>query len=139
MRTATGRTRDIGLPSISTSPSTIWMQRLPTWSAPAAPSKTSSEVTGEPSRSVPTRSATASAWCHSSRRPTQMASFDVELDAAPGLVVQQRKELVELFGYETRNKYEIRTQSGQQLGFAAEQQKGVLGFLVRQLVGHWRS
>jgi uncharacterized protein YxjI len=68
-----------------------------------------------------------------------MASFDVELDTAAGLVVAQRKELAELFGYETLNKYEIRTLSGQQLGFAAEQQKGVLGFLVRQLVGHWRS
>jgi uncharacterized protein YxjI len=68
-----------------------------------------------------------------------MTSFDVELDTAPGLIVAQRKELAELFGYETRNKYELLTLSGQPLGFAAEQQKGVLGFLIRQLVGHWRS
>ena len=68
-----------------------------------------------------------------------MSSFDAELDRATGLVVAQRKELAELLGYETRNKYEIRTLTGEQVGFAAEQQKGVLGFLARQFLGHWRT
>lgn len=68
-----------------------------------------------------------------------MTSFDAELDAAPGLVVAQRKELAELLGFETRNKYEIRSANGEPLGFAAEQQKGVAGFLLRQFLGHWRT
>jgi uncharacterized protein YxjI len=67
-----------------------------------------------------------------------MSPFDAVLDRADGLVVTQRKELGELLGFETRNKYEIRTLEGAELGFAAEQQKGVLGFLARQFLGHWR-
>jgi uncharacterized protein YxjI len=68
-----------------------------------------------------------------------MSTFDATLDAAQGLAVVQRKELAELLGYETRNKYELRTLAGEPLGFAAEQQKGVLGFLARQYLGHWRT
>ncbi len=54
------------------------------------------------------------------------------------LYVIQRRELPELFGYETRNKYELRLESGESIGFAAEQQKGILGFFFRQWFGHWR-
>lgn len=54
------------------------------------------------------------------------------------LVIRQRRELIELLGYETRNKYEILDESGQAIGFCAEQQKGFLGFLFRQFLGHWR-
>jgi uncharacterized protein YxjI len=68
-----------------------------------------------------------------------MADFDHELNGAAGLVVAQRTELAELFGYETRNKYEICSLGGAPVGFAAEQQKGVLSFLARQFVGHWRT
>jgi len=55
------------------------------------------------------------------------------------VVVQQRKELVEMFGFETRNKYEIYNDQKQLIGFCAEQQKGFLGILLRQLIGHWRT
>ncbi len=55
------------------------------------------------------------------------------------LLIVQRHELAELFGYETRNKYSIETPNGEPLGFAAEQQKGFLGFLIRQFLGHWRK
>ncbi|UYL08038.1 phospholipid scramblase family protein [Bdellovibrio sp. SKB1291214] len=55
------------------------------------------------------------------------------------LFIRQRKELAELIGFETRNKYEIRNQKGEVVGFCAEQQKGFLGLLVRQFLGHWRS
>jgi uncharacterized protein YxjI len=51
----------------------------------------------------------------------------------------QRRELAEFFGYETRNKYVLQSESGAEVGFAAEQQKGILGFLFRQWFGHWRS
>lgn len=55
------------------------------------------------------------------------------------LIVRQRRELAELFGFETRNKYEICDEKNNVLGFCAEQNKGILGFLFRQFLGHWRS
>jgi uncharacterized protein YxjI len=55
------------------------------------------------------------------------------------LMVRQRRELAELFGFETRNRYEIVSEGGAPIAYAAEQQKGFLGFLFRQFLGHWRS
>lgn len=55
------------------------------------------------------------------------------------IVIKQAFELAELFGYETRNKYRILDESGSEIGFVAEQQKGMLAFLFRQFLGHWRS
>lgn len=54
------------------------------------------------------------------------------------LMIRQRRELAELFGFETRNKYEITDEQKNVIGFAAEQQKGIFGFLFRQYLGHWR-
>jgi Zn-finger nucleic acid-binding protein/uncharacterized protein YxjI len=53
------------------------------------------------------------------------------------VLLHQQLELGELFGFETRNKYALRAEAGQ-FGWAAEQSKSVLGFLLRQLLGHWR-
>jgi uncharacterized protein YxjI len=55
------------------------------------------------------------------------------------LIVSQRTELAELFGFETRNKYEIRDENGIQIGFAAEQEKNFLAHISRYFFGHWRS
>jgi uncharacterized protein YxjI len=55
------------------------------------------------------------------------------------LMVRQRFEAAELFGFETRNKYDVVGEGGAQVAFAAEQQKGFLGFLFRQMLGHWRT
>lgn len=57
----------------------------------------------------------------------------------PEVFVRQKRELAELFGFETRNKYEIVDSRKNVLGFAAEQNKGLMGFLGRQFLGHWRS
>jgi uncharacterized protein YxjI len=54
------------------------------------------------------------------------------------LVISQRIELGEFFGFETRNKYQILDETKQPVAFAAEQQKGIFGFLLRQVIGHWR-
>jgi uncharacterized protein YxjI len=54
------------------------------------------------------------------------------------LMIVQRRELAELFGIETRNKYAIEA-NGVQIGFAAEQGKGGLAFLARMFFGHWRT
>lgn len=61
-----------------------------------------------------------------------------ELSTYSSLRIKQCFELGEIFGFETRNKYSIETDSGSTIGFVAEQQKGILGFLFRQFLGHWR-
>jgi uncharacterized protein YxjI len=55
------------------------------------------------------------------------------------LMVRQRHELGELFGFETRNKYEVVSEGGAPVAYAAEQGKGFFGFLFRQALGHWRK
>jgi uncharacterized protein YxjI len=54
------------------------------------------------------------------------------------MLVRQRHELAEWFGFETRNKYEVMSVSGQSLAFAAEQGRGFFGLMLRQMLGHWR-
>lgn len=55
-------------------------------------------------------------------------------------LVEQRREPWEwIAGLETRNKYLVADEGGAPLAFAAEQHRGVSGFLARQLLGHWRS
>jgi uncharacterized protein YxjI len=66
----------------------------------------------------------------------QLANFD--LTGYSHLIIHQRHEMGEWLGFETRNKYEILNQSQTPIGFAAEKQKGILGFLFRQFLGHWR-
>lgn len=53
--------------------------------------------------------------------------------------VVQRRELIELAGFETRNKYEVLGSNNESIGFVAEQGKGALQFLMRYLLGHWRT
>ena len=62
-----------------------------------------------------------------------------QLVGLQSLKVRQLREVFELVGFETRNKYSIETDNGAPFLFAAEQQKGALGFLFRQSLGHWRS
>ncbi len=68
-----------------------------------------------------------------------VARFDSELSDGRHVIVTQRKELAELFGVESRNKYEIVNARGVRVGFAAEQGKGFWGFLFRQAMGHLRT
>lgn len=49
------------------------------------------------------------------------------------------REIVELFGYETRNKYQILDEQKRLIAYAAEQGKGLIGFILRQYLGHWRK
>ncbi len=54
------------------------------------------------------------------------------------LMIVQKREIAELFGIETRNKYSIES-NGAPFAFAAEQGKGGLAFLARMFMGHWRT
>jgi uncharacterized protein YxjI len=63
-----------------------------------------------------------------------------EIDlSSPKILIKQRYEVAEFLGYETRNKYDILNAEGHLIGYAAEQQKGIWNFLVRQFMGHWRT
>ena len=63
----------------------------------------------------------------------------ITLAGHKALMVNQVRELAELFGFETRNKYQVSDENGQAIAYAAEQQKGLLGFVLRQFLGHWRT
>jgi uncharacterized protein YxjI len=65
--------------------------------------------------------------------------FDDLLQSTDEIIICQRKELAEMFGFESRNKYEILNRQGTSFGFAAEDGKSFLGFLLRHWLGHWRS
>ncbi|MDH4467798.1 MAG: phospholipid scramblase-related protein [Bacteriovoracaceae bacterium] len=53
------------------------------------------------------------------------------------LFVSQKFEAAELFGFETRNKYQIFDDRKNPIAYAAEQRKGIFGFILRQYFGHW--
>ena len=53
--------------------------------------------------------------------------------------IKQLTEFTELLGFETRNKYLIRSDDNTSIGYAAEQGKGLLGLLFRSYFGHWRK
>lgn len=55
------------------------------------------------------------------------------------IFIKQVHEIGEWIGFETRNKYQIFSETQSPIGFAAEQQKGFWGFLLRQYLGHWRT
>jgi len=66
-----------------------------------------------------------------------MSQMLAVVQSASEIQVVQKKELVELIGIETRNKYSIEA-DGVPFAFAAEQGTGGLAFLARMLLGHWR-
>lgn len=68
-----------------------------------------------------------------------MSNLPMKLQSTQTLTVSQRWEAAEFFGFETRNKYQVRSENGEVIAFAAEQQKGAFGFLLRQFLGHWRT
>ena|SRR5688572_5861356 len=67
-----------------------------------------------------------------------MSTSLVPLDRYEELFVVQKKELAELFGFETRNKYAIES-GGAPVAYAAEQGKSFFGVLARMFLGHWRT
>jgi hypothetical protein len=54
------------------------------------------------------------------------------------IVIVQKKELAELFGFETRTKYSIEA-NGTPFAYAAEQGKSGIDFVARYFLGHWRT
>jgi uncharacterized protein YxjI len=67
-----------------------------------------------------------------------MSNFLQTLSQASAIYVKQKFELAELFGFETRNRYQIQTDGGQQFGYCAEPKLGFTDAIMRQFLGHWR-
>lgn len=66
-------------------------------------------------------------------------SLEKKLQNAQAVKIKQVRELIEMIGFEARNKYSIETEDGEVIGSAAEETKGFLGAVFRQILGHWRS
>jgi uncharacterized protein YxjI len=67
------------------------------------------------------------------------AALAARLAAVAQVFVRQHREPWEwIAGFETRNRYAVVDEAGAPVAWAAEQQKGALGFLLRQVLGHWR-
>ncbi len=67
-----------------------------------------------------------------------MSMFLQTLAQANAIYVKQKFEIAEIFGFETRNRYQIQTDDGQQFGYCAEPKLGFLDAIMRQFLGHWR-
>ena len=64
--------------------------------------------------------------------------MSLDLSSHKLLLVHQVREVAELVGFETRNKYRIVDEQKNLIAYAAEQGRGFFGFLFRQWLGHWR-
>jgi uncharacterized protein YxjI len=74
-----------------------------------------------------------------SAAPDAAAALATRLAAAGRVLVRQHREPWEwIAGLETRNRYAVSDEQGAPVAWAAEGQRGALGFLARQLLGHWR-
>jgi uncharacterized protein YxjI len=67
------------------------------------------------------------------------AASDLDLIAHKEVFITQKFEIMEMLSVETRNRYRISDAAGRPIGYAAEEQTGILGFVLRQIFGHWRS
>jgi hypothetical protein len=67
-----------------------------------------------------------------------MSIFLQTLASANSVYVSQKFELAEIFGFETRNRYLIKTEDGQQFGYCAEPKIDFFDAIMRQFLGHWR-
>lgn len=76
---------------------------------------------------------------HAKSGPSRLIKDGIDLRAESQILIKQKRELAELVGIETRNKYEIYGSSSQLMAFAAEQGGDLLSFLSRTFFGHWRS
>lgn len=67
-----------------------------------------------------------------------MSIFLQTLAQANAIYVRQKFEIAEIFDFETRNRYQIQTEDGQQFGYCAEPKVGFGDAIMRQFFGHWR-
>jgi uncharacterized protein YxjI len=67
-----------------------------------------------------------------------MSMFLQTLTQANAIYIRQKFEIAEIFGFETRNHYQIQTDDGQQFGYCAEPKLDFADAIVRHFLGHWR-
>ncbi len=66
-------------------------------------------------------------------------SFSQIIESSEIIQIKQVRELAELFGFETRNKYSIKDHNSEEFCFCAEQSLGFGGLVLLQFLGHWRT
>lgn len=60
------------------------------------------------------------------------------LTDAKQILIKQKREAIELLGFEGRNQYELFGADGQAVGTAVELKRGFIGALIRQFLRHWK-
>lgn len=68
-----------------------------------------------------------------------MSRFLQTLSNLNSIYVRQKFEVAELFGFESRNRFAIQTEDGDQFAYCAENKLGFADALMRQFLGHWRT
>jgi len=68
-----------------------------------------------------------------------MSKFLQTLTTSNVILIKQKFETAEIFGFECRNRYWIQTEDGKPFGYCAEAKLGFGDVLLRQFLGHWRT
>ena len=68
-----------------------------------------------------------------------MGKFLQILSTTNSILLKQKFEAAEIFGWERRNRYVIRTETDQIIGYCEEAKLGFGDVLLRQFLGHWRT
>lgn len=71
-------------------------------------------------------------------REFDVKSDPLKMEQKQMILIQQKREMAEYFGFETRNKYQVMDETDRPIAHVVEQNKGILGFVLRQILGHWR-
>lgn len=70
-----------------------------------------------------------------------MSAFLQNLSQTNAIYIRQKikaAKIVQVFGIETRNHYQIQTDEGQEIGYCIELKTGAVDTFWRQTLGHWR-
>lgn len=62
----------------------------------------------------------------------------LDLKSYDRFLIEQRKELWEWVGLETRNRYQVMQENGRLIGYVSERNTGFLGAIFRLVFKHWR-
>jgi uncharacterized protein YxjI len=68
-----------------------------------------------------------------------MSKFLMALAGSSSIAINQKFEVAAIFGFEQRNRYSIKAEDGQLLGYCAEAKLGLGDVMLRQFLGHWRT
>jgi len=68
-----------------------------------------------------------------------MSKFLMTLAGSSSIAINQKFEMGAIIGFEQRNRYLIKSEDGQLVGYCAEAKLGFGDIMLRQFLGHWRT